>query len=467
MAGPSDLRRRAFMPGIAAAPGGPPSPTLSATTHASTAFAGQDSSLRPRLVVTRADMRASLSAYDELLQASKAYTSAMLAMSHASAGMAAAMETCSRVKGAHEAGSGLQAAAGLHHLLANSQSLLADVLWRDFSIPLLEHYDAYRAGTADRQVAHEAEIRAKSKILGETEARNMRTGRRKERDLNSFRRALAELQSQVDALDEVKSSYYHEVLEGEEEVWGFIHQKIAHLLRSQLEIHERISSKGLSDPVLENMLSTVPDPFSAYGPAKTEDQIFSVLAPGSLGMVQGTESESENEVGAALAAGLRSPNLLSPSTPAKGLPRGISAARSKKEETSSASPEGVSAGIAQPVGLGLVADQLANRGGATGPQVADAEDGDLFDKDETELDDNADVDIFGGAVSPRAYAQAQHAHSTSIATRLKHSLSIIEETSAGGPKGATPVGSEAGGEGTKQSESDDNSAATADNSFQK
>jgi len=37
-----------------------------------------------------------------------------------------------------------------------------------------------------------------------------------------------------------------------------------------------------SDPVLEPMLSSVPDPFDAYGPPQAEDQIFSILAPLSI-----------------------------------------------------------------------------------------------------------------------------------------------------------------------------------------
>ena len=34
-----------------------------------------------------------------------------------------------------------------------------------------------------------------------------------------------------------------------------------------------------SDPILEPMLQSVPDPFDAYGPPKPEDQIFSILSP--------------------------------------------------------------------------------------------------------------------------------------------------------------------------------------------
>ncbi|PWN52141.1 hypothetical protein IE53DRAFT_303795, partial [Violaceomyces palustris] len=256
----------------------PPSPTLSSTTRASIDLP----SGRPPVLITRADLRNSLQAYEKLLSTSKAYTNTMLLMAKASSDLAAALEECARVKGAHESGSGLQAASGLHYLKSNYEQVLCDTFWKDFSIPLLSHYDTYKSSCTERQMSHDKAISEKSRQLKETESRNLREGRRKERDLNSFRRALADLQSKVDEIDDLKSQYYHEVLESEEEVWEFILAKVALVVRSQIEISERISSKGLSDPILEPMLSTIPDPFDSYGPPKQDDQIFSILPPTSL-----------------------------------------------------------------------------------------------------------------------------------------------------------------------------------------
>ncbi|CAD6893887.1 unnamed protein product [Tilletia caries] len=257
--------------------GAPPSPTLSATTRASLDFPS-----RPSVLVTRSDLRASLSAFEGLLSAAKGYTNVMLTMAQASAELAGALETCARVKGAHESGAGLHASSALHFLMSNYQQVLADSLWKDFSIPLLSHFDTYRSGVAERQVGHEQAVAERSKLLKETEARNMRTGRRKERDLGSFRRALAELQAQVDGIDEIKAQYYHEVIENEEEVWEYILSKVSLMVRSQLEVAERVASKGSSDPILEPMLASIPDPFDSYGPPKQDDQIFSILPPTSL-----------------------------------------------------------------------------------------------------------------------------------------------------------------------------------------
>jgi hypothetical protein len=45
-------------------------------------------------------------------------------------------------------------------------------------------------------------------------------------DLQSFREALAVLQRQVDDLDELKVSHYHEIIEHEEEVWDVVQSKV-------------------------------------------------------------------------------------------------------------------------------------------------------------------------------------------------------------------------------------------------
>ncbi|SPO31969.1 related to IVY1 - phospholipid-binding protein [Ustilago trichophora] len=336
-------------------PNAPPSPSLSTTTRASLDFPS-----RPAVLITRADLRTSLAAYEALLTSAKAYTSAMLSMAKASSDLACALETCARVKGAHDSGPGLQAASGLHFLKSNYEQVLCDTFWKDFSIPLLSHYDTYRSACTDRQVLHDKAVTDKSKQLKDAEARNNRAGRKKQRDLNSFRRALAELQSHVDAIDELKAQYYNEVLDAEHEVWQFIQSKVALIVRSQIEISERISSKGLNDPVLEQMLATIPDPFGSYGPAKQDGEIFSILPPISLlssgaNSIHNTSTEAATNDTSLTDAHLTSddvrptpaaanatsnnksllpPNIMSPSTPSKGLSRAISSSSSKTLTTS-------------------------------------------------------------------------------------------------------------------------------------
>jgi hypothetical protein len=47
-----------------------------------------------------------------------------------------------------------------------------------------------------------------------------------------------------------------------------------------------------SDPIIEPMLQSVPDPFDSYGPPQAEDQIFSILAPLSIMTGMSTTSSS-------------------------------------------------------------------------------------------------------------------------------------------------------------------------------
>jgi len=98
----------------------------------------------------------------------------------------------------------------------------------------------------------------------------------------------------VDELDGIKAGYHEEVLEGEDEVslyapegkaekliykvWDNVLEKIAFVVRSQLDFYEKIAGKA-SDPILEPLVMSIPDPFDSYGPPKEEGQIFSVLAP--------------------------------------------------------------------------------------------------------------------------------------------------------------------------------------------
>jgi hypothetical protein len=139
---------------------GPPSPTYSDTSHASAMNFGPNG---PAKIITRAHLKASLHAYEEvrhstfcslsflltplfdmqLMTTSANYRKALLSISKATAAFADAMEQCSgyvfnvcaaeyssahtmvRLKGpGYEAGTRLQAASGLHHLIGNQWHIL-------------------------------------------------------------------------------------------------------------------------------------------------------------------------------------------------------------------------------------------------------------------------------------------------------------------------------------------------------
>ncbi|WVR03845.1 hypothetical protein IAU60_000842 [Kwoniella sp. DSM 27419] len=255
----------------------PSSPTFSTTTTGSKVNLPENHAL-----ITRKDLRQSIACFEELMGAAKAYRNALLAMSSATAALATAMEACSRVKGCRSSNSGLAGASGLQYLVSNHEQILADTVYRQFEIPLLEALDHYKLVTADRLASYEKSLHEQSQKIRKTEAENLRHGRRRKRDLQSFRQALAELQRQVDELDAMKAAYHEEVLEGEDEIWEAVLNKVAFVVRSQLDFYEKLAGKA-SDPILEPLVMSIPDPFDSYGPPKEEGQIFSVLSP--LGML--------------------------------------------------------------------------------------------------------------------------------------------------------------------------------------
>ncbi|KAL4241481.1 Protein IVY1 [Abortiporus biennis] len=269
------LRSLAISPNRNTSPG-PPSPTFSEATNASAMNFGPDG---PEKIITRANLKSSLLAYEDLLSKCAAYRSALLGMSKATAGFADAMETCATLKGpSYEAGTRLQAASGLHHLMGNHWHLMAETLDKQFEKPLRQHLENYRTVVTERSAAYEKALREKSNIIRQTEMGNMH---KKGRNLQTFREALAILQRQVDELDELKAQHYQEIIEHEEEVWDVVQAKMCLVVRSTLDVFDRFTSKA-SDPVIEPMLQTVPDPFDSYGPPPAEDKIFSILPPLSV-----------------------------------------------------------------------------------------------------------------------------------------------------------------------------------------
>lgn len=230
----------------------------------------------PEKIITRANLKVSLQSYDDLMNASANYRAALLHMSKVTFAFADALEKCSGLKGpTYEAGTRLQAASGLHHLIGNHWHVLAETLDKSFEKPLRQHLDTYRTIVNERSASYEKALREKSEIIRQTELSNMN---KKQRNLQSFREALAVLQRQVDDLDGLKAQHYQEIMEHEEEVWDVVQGKVCVAVRSTMDVFDRFTNKA-SDSILEAMLQSVPDPFDSYGPPQAEDQIFTILPP--------------------------------------------------------------------------------------------------------------------------------------------------------------------------------------------
>ncbi|KAI6047126.1 hypothetical protein EDC04DRAFT_2556514 [Pisolithus marmoratus] len=277
------LRNLALSPKHSSPPRSP-SPTFSDATRASAMNFGADG---PEKIITRSNLKTSLQAYDELMASSANYRAALLHMSKVTATFADAIEKCAGLKGpSYEASTRLQAASGLHHLVGNHWHVLAETLDKKFEKPLRQHLDTYRTIVNERSVSYEKALREKSNIIRQTEMSNLN---RKQRNLQSFREALTVLQQQVNELDALKGQHYQEITEHEEEVWDVVQAKVCVAVRSTMDVFDRFTAKA-SDPVLELMLQSVPDPFDSYGPPQAEDQIFTILPP--LAVIANTPSPS-------------------------------------------------------------------------------------------------------------------------------------------------------------------------------
>lgn len=65
--------------------------------------------------------------------------------------------------------------------MSNHEQLLADTVYRQFEIPLLEALDHYKLITADRLAGYEKSLHDQSTRIRKTEAENLKHGRRRKR----------------------------------------------------------------------------------------------------------------------------------------------------------------------------------------------------------------------------------------------------------------------------------------------
>ncbi|CAH1755836.1 6142_t:CDS:2 [Entrophospora sp. SA101] len=257
------------------------SPTLSArTSHSLThSIRTAEATSGKMVILTRADIRASLEAYEQLLASAKIYRNQMIALSQATANFGQSLERIARCKGALEDGPNFQAAAGLHFLMSNHYQLLGDTFYKNFEIPLLENLDTHKSTVIASEENYDNTLTEMSNKIKETEAENLRIGLKRQRDLTQFRRALQDLTRQVEDLDRMKTEYHRQTLETEQNNLKFILSKVSTVIKAEVDIFDRISSKGLADPLLDTMVTQGTDPFCTYQTADQFSEIFSVLPP--------------------------------------------------------------------------------------------------------------------------------------------------------------------------------------------
>ncbi|KAI8582275.1 hypothetical protein K450DRAFT_228187 [Umbelopsis ramanniana AG] len=232
--------------------------------------------------LSKKELEDTINAHKQLIEAATLYREKSTELAAAAAGLGTALEMVAKEKAASDSGNGLQAAAGLQFLISNHHLLLANLISNAFEAPLVDNLERHKASILRSQENYDSVVKAMNAKIGETEVRSLKNTKRKNRDLRQFRRVLQDLTQQIDELETVKIDYSRYVFETEKRNHQFILNKVSGLVRAQVDIYDRISSKGLGEPTLEQMVTSNPDPFCVYPTSDESKAIFSVLPPLSI-----------------------------------------------------------------------------------------------------------------------------------------------------------------------------------------
>ncbi|KAI5817424.1 hypothetical protein BZA77DRAFT_309513 [Pyronema omphalodes] len=267
----------------------PAIPSSPARSFASTAYPAASLSIPPppppipSHFLSSNDVKASISAYETLSEAAKAFRKSLSQVAGAAAAFGAALETCARCKGAGDTGDGLMGGSGLQYLIASNMHLLSDAIYRGFEVPILHELDSYKEKTAENEALYKKEANEKSKELRKREAQHLKLARQKRRNLTSFREALLDLTSKIDDLENLKYSHYRTSLTHSQETSQRILDYSAIVVRAEIEIFEKIASKGWdASGGLDDLIARAADPFAAPISNSGEGEIFSILPTESI-----------------------------------------------------------------------------------------------------------------------------------------------------------------------------------------
>lgn len=230
-------------------------------------------------------MKASITAYETLSEAAKAYRKALAAVAASASAFGAALEICARCKGAGDTADGLMNAGGLQYLVASNIHILSESLYRGFEVPLLHELDAYKEKNAENEERYKKEAEAKSKELRKREQQHLKLARQKKRNLSAFRSALVDLTYQIDELENLKYVHYRNALDLSQETSDRILDYSALVVRAEIEVFEKIAQKGwdASGAGLDDLITRAADPFASHsGCGNGDGEIFSILPSESI-----------------------------------------------------------------------------------------------------------------------------------------------------------------------------------------
>ncbi|KAA8915375.1 hypothetical protein TRICI_002488 [Trichomonascus ciferrii] len=231
----------------------------------------------PALITTR-EISDTLTCYSNVLDAAATYRDAIMQASAAAAQFGAALEECSRCKGAGKSSDGLLAAGGLEYMVSNHEQILANSIEASFEKPVKEQLDVLK-NTADKnEQQFKAQLKEKTKQLRTQEKLNQKLARKRTRNLSEYRISLQELTYQIDEIDRLKYDYFQSAYELVQNTSTKILGHASSVVRAQVEIYEGIARKGWSGGGLDDLIANCPDPFADDDQHEEENDGINVYA---------------------------------------------------------------------------------------------------------------------------------------------------------------------------------------------
>lgn len=232
----------------------------------------------PALITTR-EISDTLTCYSNVLDAAAAYRDAIMQASTAAAQFGAALEECSRCKGAGKSSDGLLAAGGLHYMVSNHEQILANSIESSFEKPVKQQLDVLKTTADKNEQQFKTQLKEKTKQLRTQEKLNQKLARKRMRNLSEYRTSLQELTYQVDEIDRLKYDYFQSAYELVQNTSTKILGHASSVVRAQVEIYEGIARKGWSGGGLDDLIANCPDPFADQHEEEEEEEEFNVHEP--------------------------------------------------------------------------------------------------------------------------------------------------------------------------------------------
>ncbi|KAI3648928.1 hypothetical protein MP228_006782 [Amoeboaphelidium protococcarum] len=212
--------------------------------------------------ITRQDVQNSLMAQNEMLKVASKYYRKVLEMSQTSLEFANSLDAVSKCKGAEQSGVGLNSAAELHRLIAKHQEQLAELIHKEYEVPLQRNLATHTKRIEENDRQFEKTMKKMQDDISKTENKMLK-GRKK--DLAVFQQSLKDMQRQAEELEQIREQNNTRVLQEEQRHFMFLVQKAAGVVKSEYDHYSALAL--LSRDVTEEIIGIAFAP-----PGKTLDQ---------------------------------------------------------------------------------------------------------------------------------------------------------------------------------------------------